>query len=100
MRHVPTTIVASSLITLLWAASAQAQARPDTTKLTCELAKSLVNKTGGIVLNTGPRTYDRYVSDIRYCLHNEVLRRKWVPTLDEKSCQIGYSCSPRTRRNQ
>ncbi|MGH0000276.1 hypothetical protein ACQU0X_09380 [Pseudovibrio ascidiaceicola] len=100
MRNASTTIIASSLITLLWVASANAQARPDARSLTCEQAKQLVNSRGGVVLTTGQRTYERYVSDIRYCLHNEVLRREWAQTKDNNACQIGYRCSPRTRRNQ
>ncbi len=88
-------IIASSLL----ATSANAQGRPDTRDMTCDQAKQLVRTNEGIVLSTGPRTYERYVSHVQYCQHNEVVRREWVPTKDNSKCQIGFRCIPRPRFN-
>ncbi len=79
---------------ILVASLSAAHARPDTRAMTCKQAQTLVERSGGIVLNTGQRTYDRFVSSLRYCLQGEALRSRWVPTKDERNCFIGYSCEP------
>ncbi len=80
--------------TLAFATPAPAQARPDTRQMTCDQARSTVQRAGGIVLSTGTRTYDRYVSDLRYCERSERLKSRWVPTSDMRQCFIGYTCEP------
>ncbi|KZL21156.1 hypothetical protein PsAD2_00442 [Pseudovibrio axinellae] len=62
--------------------------------MSCQEARSLVARSGGVVLSTGARTYDRFVASIRFCQPYERLKRRWVPTRDQKSCFIGYSCEP------
>ena len=74
------------------------QARPATSDLTCAAATALVNREGGFVLTTGAGTYDRYVSDRKFCLANEYTRLSWVKTRNNGQCAIGYTCG--SRENQ
>ncbi|WP_189438829.1 hypothetical protein [Pseudovibrio japonicus] len=90
MRISTLLIIAS---TLAFATPAAAQGRPDTRQMTCDQARLTVQRAGGIVLSTGPRTYDRFVSGLRYCASFERLRSRWVPTSDVPQCFIGYSCA-------
>jgi hypothetical protein len=72
--------------------NATAQARPSTLSMTCGQAQALVARQGAIVLSTGEFTYDRYVSDRRFCEVGEALRNEFVPTRDNPQCFVGYSC--------
>jgi hypothetical protein len=47
---------------------------------------------GAVVLGTGTYTYDRYVSDRRFCEINETIFPAFVPTRDTPQCPIGYIC--------
>ncbi len=69
-----------------------ALARPDSTAMSCRDAAALVARQGAVVMATGPNTYDRYVSQIRYCAGGEELKPEWVPTRDVRQCFIGYTC--------
>ena len=81
-----------SLMALLLATGASAQSRPVTTSMRCAQANALVTAQGGVVLNTGPYTYDRYVSSGRSCGSSEATSPAWVPTADNQQCFIGYRC--------
>ena len=70
-----------------------AEARPNTTTMSCNQARSLVRAHGGIVLSTGRYTYDRYVAAPYYCDQDEWGRAASVPTLSG-SCPVGYICKP------
>jgi hypothetical protein len=79
----------------LWAAgaiviatSAAAQPRPSTLQMTCGQAAALVASQGGIVLDTGGYTYDRFVAHRGFCLRSEVARTVWVPTRDTPNCHL------------
>ena len=72
----------------------QAQARPSTTEMTCAGASALVASHGAVVLNTGPRTYDRFVSSHFFCQYDETLEPVWAPTADAAQCLVGYRCRP------
>lgn len=65
-------------------------ARPDTTKLTCAAAQSIVAQAGSIVLSTGPGLYDRYVANGNYAGSFETAVASYVPTKDNAECFIGY----------
>jgi hypothetical protein len=80
------------LALLVVASSVQAQPRPMTPSLTCNQARGLVFSRGAIVLGTGTYTYDRYVSDGRFCLRNEMTELAFVPTRDTPQCPVGYIC--------
>lgn len=73
-------------------ANAPAQARPNTRNMTCASAAALVQSRGAIVLSTGANTFDRYVSNIRYCSGAEQLQPEWVRTSDSNQCFVGYTC--------
>lgn len=69
-----------------------AAARPATYRMTCASAQRLVQQQGGVVLDTSPTTFDRYVADVRFCMPQQALRPQWVPAKDNPQCFIGYTC--------
>jgi len=66
--------------------------RPSSWTLSCERAQALVAQSGSVVMNFSPTTYDRVVSDLRFCLHGEVLIPAYAPTRDNPQCLVGYTC--------
>ena len=76
------------------------EARPSTTQLTCEAASALVSSQRAVVLDTGPGTYDRFVSDRSQCLGQEMTRPAWARTADNPQCVLGYVCVPRDGRKR
>jgi hypothetical protein len=82
------------------ATSASAQPRPSTLAMSCRQAAGLVATRGGVVLGTGGYTYDRFVSDGRFCLRSEMTEPAWVPAGDTPQCFVGYRCKERTFRDQ
>jgi hypothetical protein len=87
---------ASTLVLALMSADAWAQNHPLTLRMSCAQAQGLVASQRGIVLNTGPLTYDRYVGSYGSCVIGETLDPAWVPTADTAQCPIGYRCAPRS----
>lgn len=81
-----------SLMLLLAAGPALAQARPSTPDRTCAANRQIVETQGAIVLGTGGFTYDRFVSDRRFCEHAEILEPAFVPSRDRAQCFVGYRC--------
>ncbi len=63
--------------------------------LTCAQAAGLVQDKGVVVMATSPTLYDRYVRDLNFCLHDQLLRPEWVPTRDAPQCFVGYVCQER-----
>ncbi len=82
-----------ALFALVLVGASIAQARPSTTRMTCDEAFATVQEAGAIVLNTGGHTYDRFVAHQGYCSLGETTRPAWVPTLDVAQCFVGYVCS-------
>ncbi len=78
--------------------SAVAQPRPSTTSMGCNQAAGLVASRGAIVLGTGGYTYDRFVSDARFCLRSERTEPVWVPAADTPQCFVGYRCKEKDPR--
>jgi hypothetical protein len=72
--------------------TAAAQPRPSTVAMSCGQAAGLVASHGAIVLGTGGYTYDRFVTDRRFCLRSEVTEPAWVPAGDTPQCFVGYRC--------
>lgn len=87
----PFRLLAASAAMILLAAGG-AQARPDSTAMSCRDAAALVARQGAVVMSTGPNTFDRYVSQVRYCAGGEELKPEWVRTRDVPQCFIGYTC--------
>ena len=85
-----------TLVLALICTDAWAQSRPLTLRMSCAQAQGLVASQRGIVLNTGPFTYDRYVGSSGSCVIGETLDPAWVPTADTAQCPIGYRCAPRS----
>jgi len=61
-------------------AGAAAQPRPSTVTMTCAQAAGLVASRGAIVLGTGGLTFDRFVSDRRFCAISETIGSGWGRT--------------------
>ncbi len=81
------------VLAVAMASSALAQSRPSTLSMSCAQARSLVQSRDAIVLSTGGRTYDRFVSGIHACAHAQYLEDRYVPTADNPQCPIGYVCT-------
>ena len=77
------------------ATSAVAQSRPSTLNMSCGQTAGLVAARGSIVLGTGGYTYERFVSDQRFCLRDETTEPMWVPARDTPQCFVGYRCTDR-----
>lgn len=75
--------------------TAVAQSRPSTDTMRCAQAAGLVASRGAIVLGTGGYTYDRFVSDGRFCLRSETTVPVWAPAADTPQCLVGYRCKER-----
>ena len=88
-------VLSIAVIASFVAEHAAAQARPDTTRMTCAAAKALVTKHGAIVLGTGPSLFDRYVSSRADCTSGDLTEPAFVPTADNRQCWIGYTCRQR-----
>jgi hypothetical protein len=93
----PVKLIYSAIVLVSMSSGALAQSNPLTLRMSCNGARALVATQGAIVLNTGPATYDRYVSGYGRCVLGEVPGPAWVPTADNPQCPIGYRCEERTR---
>ena len=71
------------------------QGRPDSLRMSCNVAASLVRSTGAVVLGTGPNIYDRFVSSKAFCNRDEDTEPRWIPAGDNPQCFIGYVCERR-----
>jgi len=86
------TRVSAFLALGLTASSALAQPGQVSGTLTCQTARQIVASRGAVVLSTGPRTYDRYVSSSQFCVLGETTEPAWIPTADTRQCFVGYRC--------
>lgn len=84
-------LLAAAMLGATHAATAQ-EGMPNSTRMTCAEAATLVTKRGAVVLATGPRTYDRYVRDRSFCWPDQDLKPEWVQTRDKAQCFVGYIC--------
>lgn len=69
-----------------------AQPRPDTLTRSCAASRALVDRSGAIVLGTGPHIYDRFVRDRRFCQFDEYTEPAWIQSRDTPQCFVGYRC--------
>ena len=83
--------VLSALAAML-AAMSTAEARPNTTTMSCGQAAATVARAGAIVLSTGELTYERFVAASTFCLGGEIAEAGMAPTADSPNCQVGYIC--------
>ena len=70
-----------------------AEARVNTTNLSCNQAQDLVYSRGAVVLSTGRNTYDRFVRNRTFCPTGDYTEPAYVRTRDRRSCNIGYTCT-------
>ncbi len=75
-----------------------AEARPDVRSMTCKQLQAFVMKNGAVVMNTGPRTYNRFVYHRGFCLYSERAGTAWVDASDGE-CRLQECKPPRTQRN-
>ena len=86
-----------NLSTIVLSTGVSSQTRPLTTSMTCAQAAGRVASQGAVVLNTGPYTYDRYVSGPNSCAYGEFPDPAWVPMADTMQCFVGYQCRNRSQ---
>lgn len=91
MSKTSSTIIALMIMT----GTASAQGRPDSTRMSCTEAAGYIRAQGAAVLGTGGMSYDRYVSDRRFCAPTEGTKVAFAPTRDTQYCPIGYTCFER-----
>src|SRR3954451_2697924 len=84
------------LVSALIPTCTRAQARPSTVTMACAQAAQLVTSQGAIVLGTGGSTFDRFVTDRRFCAINQTTEPAWVPAADNLQCFVGYRCKEPT----
>ena len=76
------------------AAEAQAISRYNSTSMSCDEVRARVRGEGAVILryrstrNPSLPLYGRYVSDRRFCSHDEVTETKFVPAADTRSCPV------------
>jgi hypothetical protein len=85
------------IIAAALASASSAEARPNTTTMSCGQAAATVARAGAIVLSTGDHTYERFVATNAFCLPGEITEAGVAPTLDTPACQVGYVCRTRIR---
>ncbi len=98
---IPVILAATLAATAFNAASAASRQTPlprstgraSTTNMSCAQAKSVVDRSGAVVLGTGGQTYDRFVRLEAYCPTGLFARPAFEPTRDNAQCYIGYYCS-------
>jgi hypothetical protein len=86
------------LIALSFIGPALAQSRQSTAALSCAAATALVDRSAGIVLDTGAGTYERFVRDRSFCANFEGVGQAYAPTRDKPQCDLGYVCGSREGR--
>jgi hypothetical protein len=79
---------------MLTTGSVLSQVGPSTSAMTCAQARSFVTASGGVVLSTGPTTYDRFVAHSGYCVHAERAELAWVRTRDVAQCPLNVCRAP------
>jgi hypothetical protein len=80
---------------IVMASSTLVQARPDSLRMNCAAAYSLVRQSGAVVVGTGPYLYERFVTDAGFCELTQTTEPAWIPTADQRQCLIGKRCIER-----
>ncbi|MFN3892647.1 MAG: hypothetical protein ACK4MV_19800 [Beijerinckiaceae bacterium] len=91
MRNAAKWTAAGAFIVLGGVAQAQS-GLPNTLNMTCAQAQALVQKSGAIVLATGPNLYERYVLNRSYCNPDQQVQPSWVRSADNPQCYIYNRC--------
>ncbi|QJP13400.1 hypothetical protein G3545_06855 [Starkeya sp. ORNL1] len=88
-----TALLAVPLIVM--ATSTLAEARPDSLRMSCAATYGLVQRSGAVVIGTGPNLYERFVTDAGYCELTQTTEPAWIPTGDNPQCLVGKRCIER-----
>lgn len=82
--------------------SVAAEARPSLYTMTCAQAQAYVQRQGSVVANTGPMTYEKFVSSGKYCDRSQRAVSTYIGTRDNAHCRIDYKCAglPRDTRGR
>lgn len=62
--------------------------RANSTAMTCDQVRSMIDQRGAVIMNTGPNTFDRYVSNRGFCQRTEIAKTDYVPTRDAAKCPV------------
>lgn len=89
MQSATTTVTVAVLAML---AASPASARPSVYTMTCAQAQAFIKQRGAVVANTGPQTFQRFVTDQRGCDRQQVAWPAYGRTRDNPQCLIGMKC--------
>ncbi len=65
-------------------------------RLTCDQARTIVDRMGDVVFRHDKDRMHRVVRDRGYCDHDETIFRFDFDVLDTSGCFVGYTCSVKT----
>ncbi|WP_346908469.1 hypothetical protein [uncultured Roseibium sp.] len=85
------TLLAAGAVLVLGGVAAEA--RPSLYTMSCGQAQAFVQRQGSVVANTGPMTYERFVTDGKYCDRSQRAVSAYVKTRDNAQCRIDYRCA-------
>ena len=91
-------IVLPAILTVGIFIPAEVNARPDTRSMTCKKFQAFVEQKGEVVMNTGPRTYKKFVHHRGFCSYNQNVSTAWVKAKDGE-CRLGECRGRRTGKN-
>lgn len=94
MRFFQVFLVSSILLTI--SAQVSVEARTAIYTMSCAQAQSYIRQRGAAVVDTGPRTFERVVTNRSYCDFDERLRPFYNRTRDNPKCNVGFECFRRT----
>jgi hypothetical protein len=67
--------------------------------MSCRAAQGLVAAQGAVVFTTGPHTYERFVSGMRFCDRAETTEPGYAAAADTPRCFVAYRCKDRSADN-
>lgn len=89
--------IIASLFFALTAATALAAPKIDSRTTTCRDVSGIVDERGSAVIYFADRQFDKFYAHAGFC-DERMSHPAYLPTLDNASCFVGYSCAP-TRRS-
>jgi len=77
--------------TMVLAATAVAEARPDVRSLSCARVQAMIDRNGAIVMTTGRHTFERFVNSRRYCENDQRVQPVRIDAADGR-CTVRGAC--------
>lgn len=87
----------SALAMVLVTGAAVAQQRPYSPDMSCKAIENLVASRGALLIDTGPRSFDRFVNSRQFCYFSQDIEPAWIPAGDDRECFVGYTCKEHDR---